>query len=179
MKRKTILIQMPVATISGYGALSRDICKSLFKILPESEYELMIDATMWGNCPHGALNPNDPEDKQIIDHYIKDGQLKEPPDLFLQNSIPSEFSRVGKTNWGFTAGTETSLASLEFCNGANQMDLIVVPSTFTKNVLGSTKWSKKDQQSGKILNEIACIKPIEVLFEGLDTDKYFKIEWVD
>lgn len=168
MSKKICILQSPIDTLSGYGNHSRDIAKALFKILPDDEWEIIIVPTIWGNTPHDALDPNNLDDFKILDHFIKNRKLNSIPDLFIQITIPSEFIRVGKFNIGITAGTETTLASMEFIDGCNRMDLVITPSEFTKNVLGTTKWTKKNQQSGQIESEIFVTKPIEVLFEGLD-----------
>ena len=179
MQKRLILFEGSVNTYSGYGNHSRDLCKSLFKIFPDSENEILIIPTNWGNTPHGALNPNNLEDKQILDHFIKSPQLPRQPDLYFQVALPSEFRRLGNYCIGVTAATETSLASMEFIEGANRMDLVIVPSTFTKNVLGSTRWSRKNEQSGKTEQEIRVTKPIEALFEGLDINIFKKVTPVD
>jgi glycosyltransferase involved in cell wall biosynthesis len=129
---------------------------------------------MWGNTAWGALNKNKPDELQILTHFIKEPQVKQQPDLFIQITIPSEFQPIGKYSIGITAGTETSLASIEFVTGCDQMDLNIVPSQFTKQVLGSTRWTKKNTQTGQIEGELFCKKPIEVLFEGLNTEIYTK-----
>ena len=58
------LVTAPVATRSGYGAHSRDICRALIKL---DKYEVKILSVRWGNCPMNALDPNIPHEKEILD----------------------------------------------------------------------------------------------------------------
>ena len=175
MNKKLCLVESPLGTISGYGAHSRDICKALVKILPQNEWELILVPLPWGITPEGALDPNDPEEKYLIDHFIKSEQLPKYPDLHIQISIPSEFRKMGAYSIGITAGTETSLASIEFIQGCNKMDLIIVPSEFTKEVLASSRWQKKNPQTQEIVEEIKLEVPIEVLFEGFNSKIYKRV----
>jgi hypothetical protein len=54
------------------------------------------------------------------------------------------------------------------------MDLIIVPSNFTKSNLGGTVYQQKDQATGQVVGEIKTTTPIEVLFEGVDTELFSK-----
>ena len=53
------------------------------------------------------------------------------------------------------------------------MNLNLVSSNHSKNVAISTKFQKKDNQ-GNVVDLVECKTPVEVLFEGLDLNKYFK-----
>jgi glycosyltransferase involved in cell wall biosynthesis len=55
------------------------------------------------------------------------------------------------------------------------MDLILVPSNFTKQNIGGTIYQQQDQATGQIVGEIKVTKPIEVLFEGVDTEIFESI----
>jgi glycosyltransferase involved in cell wall biosynthesis len=61
----------------------------------------------------------------------------------------------------------------EFIEGCNKMDLNLVSSNHSKQVAITTQFEKKNQQ-GQVVNITKLEKPIEVLFEGLDLDKYYK-----
>ena len=62
-------------------------------------------------------------------------QVSRKPDIFIQVSVANEFKRVGEYNIGITAGVESTIAPQEFIKGGNQMDLIITPSEFTKEIL--------------------------------------------
>ena len=49
------------------------------------------------------------------------------------------------------------------------MDLIITPSQFTKDVLVKTSYTKVDKNTNQKVGEIKLDKPVEVLFEGVDT----------
>ena len=58
------LVTAPVATRSGYGAHSRDICRALIKL---DKYDVKIWPVRWGNTPMNALNLDDENDKTNIE----------------------------------------------------------------------------------------------------------------
>ena len=100
-------------------------------------------------------------------------QLTTQPDVWFQITVPNEFQPIGKYNIGISAGIETTVYPAEFIEGSNRMDLNLVSSQHSKNVAQQTQFDKKNQQ-GQIEKNIKLLKPIEVLFEGLDLDKYYK-----
>jgi hypothetical protein len=63
MSKPLCLVTAPVATRSGYGAHSRDICRALIKL---DKYDVKIWAVRWGNTPMNALIEGDPNDDIII-----------------------------------------------------------------------------------------------------------------
>ena len=165
------LITAPVATRSGYGAHSRDICRSLIEL---DRYDIKIWPVRWGSTPMNALHKDDPNDKMIIDRLLQNPQLERQPELHIHIVIPNEFQPVGKYNIGITAGLETTACPPEWLQGINRMDLNIVPSTFVKDTLNTIQFDvmddKTQQKQGVLKNE----KPIEVLLEGADTNIYKK-----
>ena len=114
-----VVFSGPPDTFSGYGARSRDLLKSLIK-LKDDEWDIKVLSQRWGNTPFGALNPDIPADKQILDRIIP--QMTEQPDIFMMCSVPNEMpqQRIGKyANWIFTAGGETTIMPAELLQGAN------------------------------------------------------------
>lgn len=169
MKSKTLTIISPYTTRSGYGEHSRKIIKTILNT-PEitDEYDIKLISTKWGNTPIDVL---DKEDEHLYSYRIPN--LNFQPDVSIQISIPSEFQRIGKFSIGITAGTEVNIAPLNFVQGCQNVDLILTPSQFTKDVLIGTKYDKKNQQ-GQIEHTLEVNKPVEVLFEGLDVEKFNK-----
>ena len=49
------------------------------------------------------------------------------------------------------------------------MDLIITPSQFTKDVLSKTSYDQVDKNTKQKIGELKLEKPVEVLFEGVDT----------
>lgn len=164
-----IMVQGPVDTFSGYGFHSRDLIKSLFRVYPDAEYKFA--SLRWGNTPWGALDVNDPDHKRILDNILTAPQLPKQPDYFFQISVPNEFQPVGKFNVGITAGIETNAVSVPWIQGANNMDMIIVPSVHSRDVFLASRWEQKNPQ-GQIEQVHQLRKPIEVLFEGVDTAVY-------
>ena len=52
------------------------------------------------------------------------------------------------------------------------MNLNLVSSEHSKQVALISQFDKKEQD--KVIGNIKCEKPVEVLFEGLDLNKYYK-----
>ena len=125
-----LLFTAPVATRSGYGSHSRDLCRSLIAM---DKFEIHINSMKWGNCPMNALDDKDPNDKVIIDRFIKSQNLQRQPEIHIQVSVPNEFKPIAKYHIGITAGIENTLPKPEWIEGLNRMDLNLVPSKFVKD----------------------------------------------
>ncbi len=171
MSKPLVLVTGPVATRSGYGAHSRDICRSLIDM---EKYDIKIFPVRWGTTPQNALNEEDPNDKVIIDRLMKDVNLERQPDVHIHVVIPNEFQPVAKYNIGITAGIETTACPPEWIEGMNKMDLNIVPSKFAKETLENMSFDRVDEQSKEKIGELKVNKPIEVLFEGTDTNIFKK-----
>jgi glycosyltransferase involved in cell wall biosynthesis len=162
--KPTLVFQGPIFTRSGYGDHCRDLMKSLRKM---DKYDIKIIPLRWGNTPQNQVSDQDEFGSWMLERVI--GDIGEKPDVFVQVSVANEFTAKGHYNIGVTAGVETTIAPKDFIDGCNNMDLILVPSNFTKQNIGGTVYQQQDQATGQIVGEIKVIKPIEVLFEGVDT----------
>ena len=171
MSKPLVLVTAPVATRSGYGSHSRDICRSLISM---DKYNVKIFPVRWGTTPQNALNDADPNDKVIIDRLMVDVNLEKQPDVHIHIVIPNEFQPVAKYNIGITAGIETTACPPEWIEGMNRMDLNIVPSKFTKETLENMSFDRVDEQSKEKIGELKVNKPIEILFEGTDTNIFKK-----
>ena len=170
MSKPVLLLMAPVATVSGYGARSRDIAYSLIK---SDKYDVKIWNTRWGNTPMNALNASNEKHKMILDRLMTEPKLASEPELFIQITVPNEFQRLGKYNIGITAGIETTIAAAPWIEGCNRMDLVLTSSEHSKKVLQESAWMKHNQQTKQPEGELKLVKPIEVLFEGVDLETYF------
>jgi hypothetical protein len=128
----------------------------------------------WGNTSMNALNKNNPKDKRIIDIIMSDDRMERQPDIHIHIVVPNEFMNVGKFNIGITAGIETTGCVHEWIQGCNRMDLIIVPSEFTKKVFLDTVFQSQNDKTGQKGPDLKIEKPIEVLFEGVDLNIYKK-----
>ena len=181
MSKPVCLVTAPVATRSGYGAHSRDIVRSLITL---DRYDVKIWSVRWGNTPMNALDVNDPNDKIIVDRMLSEPNLPAQPELHSHIVIPNEFSTLGKYNIGITAGLETTACPPEWIQGMNRMNMNIVPATFVKDVLGKIKFDIQNDKTNQVEGVLKNEKPIEVLFEGADTNIYkqtneFTQEFVD
>jgi hypothetical protein len=167
--KPTLVFQGPIFTRSGYGDHCRDLMKSLRKM---DKYDIKIIPLRWGNTPQNQVDGESEFGRWMLERVIS--QIEQKPDIFMQVSVANEFEPKGHYNIGVTAGVETTIAPKDFIDGSNKMDLIIVPSNFTKQNLGGTVYQQKDQATGQIVGEIKTATPIEVLLEGVDTEIFSK-----
>ena len=165
------LVTAPVATRSGYGAHSRDICRALIKL---DKYDVKILSVRWGTCPMNALHKDDPNDMMIIERLLDDPKLPNQPELHIHIVIPNEFQQFGKYNIGVTAGLEMTACPHEWIEGMNRMNMNIVPSNFVKEVMSRCTFEIRDDNSQEVKGTLKSENPIEVLFEGTDTNIYKK-----
>jgi len=167
MSKPSLLFRGPVETRSGYGSHSRDILESLRAM---DMFEIGIDSCNWGVTPLTAL-----EDGNEFHQWIKKRKvlsIDAQPDVYVSVTISNEFRRVGKFNVGITAGIETTVAGKDLIDGCNNMDLIIVPSNFTKDVYFQTVYNETENGTNRLIKQHKLVKPMEVLFEGADTNIY-------
>ena len=171
MSKPVCLVTAPVATRSGYGAHSRDICRALIKL---DKYDVKIWPVRWGNTPMNALHDDDENDIPIIERLLLEPNLPKQPEIHIHIVIPNEFQPIAKYNIGITAGLETTAWPPEWIQGINRMNLNIVPATFVKDILNRVKYDVQNEQTQQKEGELKVDKPIEVLFEGADTNIYKK-----
>jgi len=163
-----MVVTAPVGTRSGYGAHSRDICRSLIAL---DKYDVRIWPVRWGNTPQNALSEQNPKDIPIIQRLLKSPEVERQPEYHVHIVVPNEFSAIGKYNIGITAGIETTLCPPIWLEGLNRMNLNIVPANFVKETIDRSVYDKANEQGQKVA-QVKCERPIEVLFEGADTDIY-------
>ena len=167
MSKPVCLVTAPVATRSGYGAHARDIVRALIKL---DEYDVKIWSVKWGTTPLNALEKGNPNDDMIIDRLLMEPSLPQQPEIHIHIVIPNEFKTFGKYNIGITAGLECTAIPHKWVEGMNKMDLNIVPSNFVRDSISSTSFDVVDDKTNEIKGRISVEKPIEVLFEGTDTN---------
>ena len=167
--KPTLVFQGPIFTRSGYGDHCRDLMKSLRKM---DKYDIKIIPLRWGTTPQNQVDGESEFGRWMLERVIT--EVGEKPALFIQVSVANEFEPKGHYNIGITAGVETTICPKDFIDGSNRMNLIIVPSNFTKQNLGGTVYQQKDNTTEQIIGEIKTTTPIEVLFEGVDTEIFSK-----
>jgi hypothetical protein len=163
-----VLVTAPVGTRSGYGSHSRDICKSLIAM---DKFDVKIWPVRWGTTAQNALSEDNPADVPIIERLLDNPNMERQPDIHFHIVVPNEFQPVAKYNIGITAGLETTACPPEWIEGLNRMNLNIVPAKFVKDTLARMIFDKQNEQKQKV-GELRCNTPIEVLFEGTDTEIY-------
>ena len=163
--KKMIVIQGPLTSRSGYGDHTRDIVKSLIQM---NKFEIKVNDLRWGDCPRNGIT----EEESYLKDYILTQNINRPIDIFIQVSVPNEFQRLGKYNIGITAGMETTAVSAPWIQGANNMDLIIVPSEHSKTSLISSMYDAIDSKTRQKTGTLKLERPVEVLFEGANTEVF-------
>jgi glycosyltransferase involved in cell wall biosynthesis len=169
--KQVILLRGPVLSNSGYGSRSRDIFKSLLTI--EDKYDIRVIPCNWG---HTQWLDKDNPFISLVQPYLVDDKnpLNTQPDLFINVDIPNHFQGYGKKNILISALVETNIVPPQWLEHANKYDAIIASSTFAKNVLLNSKYAVYDNNTKQQVGLAQYTKDIEVLFEGLDTDIYYK-----
>lgn len=175
MNKNTCVIYAPIDTQSGYGSRARDIVKAIIELRKEV-WDVKIISCGWGNTPMSFLTDN--EEWSWMKEYILQGPLNYKPDYMFFITIPTEARPIGQWNCSINAGIETNMCDGSWIEAMNQMDTNWVSSNHSKNVYQSLIFNKVDQQ-GKPLGEIKIERPVEVVFEGCNTEQYYPIDKFD
>ena len=173
--KQLCVISAPPDTYSGYGARSRDLIKAIYE-LKKDEWDIRILPQRWGSTPWGFLENYKEEWGWMKELFLVGNQLPKQPDVWMQITVPNEFQPIGKVNIGVTAGIETTVCDAEFVLGCNKMDVTLVSSNHAKQVLQASTFTERDKATNAEIRSIKLEKPVEVLFEGVDLNKYFFIE---
>ena len=166
--KPVFVISCPIDTYSGYGARSRDIVKAIIKT---DKYDVKILPQRWGATPWNFIEDHKDEWGFLQSHILTEPKLTQQPEIWAQITIPNEFQPVGKYNIGITAGIETTAVKGEWIEGCNRMNLVITSSEFAKKTFESMSYEVKNQQ-GQLQGHLKLTTPIEVIFEGANTDIY-------
>ena len=143
-----MVVTAPVGTRSGYGAHSRDICRSLIDL---DKFDVRIWPVRWGSTPQNALSEQNPQDVPIIKRLLPSPEIERQPDIHVHIVVPNEFQNIAKYNIGITAGIETTACPPEWIDGLNRMDLNIVPAKFVKHTIENTKFDKHDENTKHVV----------------------------
>tara|TARA_Y100001972_G_scaffold123812_1_gene171716 strand:- start:670 stop:1947 length:1278 start_codon:yes stop_codon:yes gene_type:complete len=166
MSKPLAVVSCPLDTYSGYGARARDFVKALIEL---NKYEVKTISQRWGNTRFGYLEDHN---EDLLASTIVP-QINKKPNLWIQITVPNEFSPLGEYNIGVTAGMETTLVHQSWIEGCNKMDLILTSSAHSKKVFTDVTYDIKNNQTNQVVKQIKLQKPIEILREGADLEKYF------
>ena len=170
MSKPICILQSPIWTRSGYGDWALSVAKSLLRY---GKFDLRIVPTVWGSCSKKNLESEliDPEGKELLNLVLK-SQLPRQPEVFIQMSIPNEFSAPAKFNIGMTAGIETTVPRAEWIEGLNRMQYNIVTSEHAKDVFVGANFNKKNPNG--TTEPLKLNTPMDVLFWGANTSLYDK-----
>lgn len=131
MPKKRVLLRAPLLTVSGYGVHSRQIFEYLYE---QSDVDLHVEVLNWGQT---SWMINTESEDGLIGKIMSCSKKLEPPyDYTFQVQLPDEWNpRLGKKNIGISAFVETDRCNPAWISKCNEMDLVVAPSTFTKEVV--------------------------------------------
>jgi len=150
-----VVISSPVATQSGYGHHAREVIKQ-FIDKKSAEWDIKLLSMPWGHTPM-TYTIHTEWSQRIVPL-----PLTSQPDVWVQITVPNEFQPIGKYNIGVTAGTEGDVCPKEWIDKINQMQLVIVPSQFTKSTFEET--AKR--------HGIDILTNIQVLSEYFDESVY-------
>jgi len=131
--KKKVLLRAPLLTNSGYGVHSRQI----FEWLEQKEnIDLRVDCLRWGHCPW-IISPDGLDGLAgRIMSKAQPFEKHERIDISFQNQLPNEWDpNLAAKNIGISAFVETDRCNSQWIDACNKMDHIVVPSSFTKDVV--------------------------------------------
>jgi len=156
--RKSVVLRAPALSISGYGTHARQI----FRWLNSKDIDLTVDLLQWG-ITSWHVNP-DSENGLVGEIMRKTGPVQRQPDVVISLQLPNEWQKVdGAVNVGMSAVVETDRCNPLWVDACNQMDRVIVPTTFCRNVL---------QNSGPLKTDVRVVPEsfpdeVETITEGL------------
>jgi glycosyltransferase involved in cell wall biosynthesis len=146
-------------TLSGYGVHARQVARWLFEQEDKLELDITVEPLNWGHT--GWLTDVEAEDG-LVGRVLQASENTKPfYDVTIQLQLPNEWNpMLGAFNIGITAGVETDRCNPSWIDAVNQMNLVVVPSEFTKHSF---------LNSGKVVTDLVVI-PEAFVDEVLEQD---------
>ena len=157
-------LRAPVMTLSGYGVHSRQIIDYL---LSDDRFIVCLESINWGNCSYIHNDDRIESYYAACSRYEEAKSKKIPFDLSFHVSIPNEFAKTAQVNVGITAGIEVDRCTALWLQKCNEMDMIIVPSEFSRDVLQKTTAEWKNTKTGQT-GEYKIQKPILVMPEWFE-----------
>ena len=129
---KSVLLRAPLLVHAGYGVHARQIARWLFRVATEThQLDITTEPLGWGKT-HMIVD-TEAEDGLIGQILQAAGNKKNSYDVTIQLQLPNEWNPfLGNFNIGVTAGVETDKCNPARIECINRMDMVIVPSEFTK-----------------------------------------------
>lgn len=147
---KNILVVGPLLSISGYGYHSRQIFDYFFN---QKNTKVSCAILPWGNT---SWFVNDTAEDGLIGNIMNAAVdiksiTSNEYDLAIHIQLPNEWNTAfAKKNIGVSAYVETDMCSKKWIDKTLSMDLVVVPSKFTKDIVIN---SSSDDHQRKLLDK--------------------------
>lgn len=170
-----IHVRAPILTLSGYGVHSRQLFDYL---LSDDRFLIGLEAINWGHTAYIHEHPLQKKYYECMHIWNQAVEQKVQPDISIQLTIPNEFKKVAQINIGVTAGIEVDRITKEWVAKCNEMDLIVVPSTFSQRVMTETIYHWKNKETNET-GEIKITKPVQVIPEWFEKPTEIKSLEID
>lgn len=169
-------IYAPVLSLSGYGAAARQIADYC---LSDDRFIVCLENVPWGHCAFIHENILSEKDKlreyyQAMARFEQAKQQNVKFDISIYCTIPNEFKRNAQVCIGATAGIEVDRITNNWIQSCNMMDFIVVPSTFSRDIICGTVYQAKNAQTGEV-REFKVEKPVVVIPHWFEKPDSYKI----
>lgn len=177
-KMKKIILRAPLLCHAGYGVHARQIARWLIeKQEREQSFQLVMDPVSWGDTPW-IVNPE--AEGGLIQKILERSNKQENDayDISFQLQLPNEWNPfLAETNIGMSAMVEADKCNPEWIQSVNRMDLVLVPSEFSKKVLTETGSVEVPIKvvSEAFPDEMITTEPDEDLNLGITTDFNFLV----
>lgn len=134
---KSVLLRAPVLTLSGYGVHARQVARWLFDKEEALDLDITVEPLNWGQT--GWITDIHAEDG-LVGRILQASENTKPfYDVTIQLQLPNEWNpMLGRFNVGMTAGVETDRCNPLWVECVNRMNLVIVPSEFTKQCFVNT-----------------------------------------
>ncbi len=159
-------LRAPLLSRSGYGVAARQLFDYL---MSDTRLLLAVENIGWGSTPYIHNHPKMHSYYQAIFAYQKLSQMSYEFDVRIDHSIANEAAATAKFNILYTAGVEVDRIAPEWVEKCNAMDLIVVPSEFSKRVLLGTAYDWQNTQT-KETGTARIQKKVEVVPHWFDAE---------
>ena len=139
---KNVLLRAPLLTNSGYGVHSRQIFEWL---MSRKDLNVTTQTLQWGATPW--IVNSDADDGIYRDIMKRSSNIDKKFDITFQVQLPDEWdTSLGRFNVGVTALVETDRCNSAWMQKLIDINLIIVPSRFTKGVILKTFGSSFDRK---------------------------------
>lgn len=132
---KKVLLKGPILTNSGYGVHTRQIFEAL---KCTKNIDLYVQPTQWGNTSWLLTDCISDANVTEIASYCRKVNNSKLFDVSYQVLVPNEWEDLAKKNVGITAGFEADVVKRKWISHCNVMDLVIVPSNFSKSAFLKT-----------------------------------------